>query len=131
MKDKFGNEVQIGDIVLSASGSGTVVIGPVCTVRDDNVTIMENSLSPIYAYEHGAPSIKTKSTRIKRNESGYPVRKADGGGYEYEDYEYETKDYTVVGQRRGLRKRVSAYTVIILRKFDGTVTPELLEKLKP
>lgn len=119
--DALGQEIGVGDILLSASRAGNVKVGRVEKIHDSGyITVKFAERVKIFAYERGAPDIEQTSNRIKRDETGEPIRIPDPSGrktwrgepfytYEYEDYTYMRHDYTVVGHRYKWKQEEAAH----------------------
>lgn len=136
MKDKYGVEIEVGDIVVSAGSSqyGKMKTGPVRKLFPSGRVTMEYEFeAPVYAYQEGAPGIPTTGTRVKTDEFGRYLREPTKPGqyysnYVYEEYTYEARDYTVVGKKLYRQKEQAAErNIIVIRKADGSV-PERFNK---
>jgi hypothetical protein len=105
----LGQEIRVGDVLLSASKTGNVKVGRVEKIHDSGyITVKFAERCNRYAYEDGAPDIEYESRRIKRDENGEAVTIDDPRGLKdwrgkvwqvsvWEDYTATRKDYTVVG----------------------------------
>jgi hypothetical protein len=136
VKDKYGVEIEVGDIVVSSGSSqyGKMKTGPVRKLFPSGRVTMEYEYEAnVYAYQEGAPDTPTEGTRPKVDERGNYVRElAQGGSYfrplVYEKYTYMQKDYTVVGKKLYRQKEQAAErNIIVIRKADGSV-PERFNK---
>lgn len=139
--DALGVDIEVGDIIMSASKGAVFKIGRVETVAEKSGRVGMRFAEEIavYACDRGAPDIETKGTRIKRDEQGRPVYK-DGGPppsniyttrqrfreVEYEEYTYFRKDYTKVDTRWRWKKEQAAWSsVLVLQKHDAAEVAEL------
>jgi hypothetical protein len=139
--DALGVDIEVGDIIMSASKGAVFKIGRVETVaaKSGRIGMKFAEKVSVFAYERGAPDIETKGTRVKRDENGNAVYE-DGGPpdtynrfrlssyrpYAYEDYTYFRKDYTKVDTRWRWKKEQAAWSsVLVLRKHDWTGLGEL------
>lgn len=121
--DNTGRVIQIGDIVASFPKSGGYEIAQVTGIfKSGRVTGKVPSTRSIYAYEQGAPDVKTMRTgrRLKPGirQDYYRWYKPE----DYETYEYEDvrKDYTVVGKKRyWQKKQLADISLLVLRTADG------------
>jgi hypothetical protein len=136
VKDKYGVEVEVGDIVVSSGSSqyGKMKVGPVRKLFPSGRVTMEYEYEAnVYAYQEGAPDIPTEGERAKRDEFGNAVREYNLHGqywapYVYEKYTYMAKDYTVVGKKLyRQREQAAERNIIVIRKADGSV-PERFNK---
>jgi hypothetical protein len=119
--DALGQEIRVGDILLSASKTGNVKVGRVEKIHDSGyITVKFAERIRIFAYERGAPDIEQTSARTKTDEHGVPIRIEDPSGrkdwrgqpfytYEREEYTYMRHDYTVVGHRYKWKQEEAAH----------------------
>lgn len=126
-KDSLGTEIELGDWLISAPKSGNLQVGRVTNVTNSRVTIEVEHRKAVFAHERGAPSEMKTSRRVKRDENGRAVYDSVNR-LVFEEYEYESKDYTVVARRWATEKREAAwFNRIVIRKADGSI-PEAWEK---
>lgn len=108
-KDALGQEIRVGDILLSASKTGNVKVGRVEKIHDSGyITVKFAERCKRYAYEDGAPDIPCQSRRTVRDDQGNAVMQDDPRGIKdwrgnvwqvpvTEEYTAYRRDYTVVG----------------------------------
>lgn len=129
-KDGLGEVVEVGDIVASsAKGSGMMEIGRVEKVHPSGRVIMKYAQKvSIYAWEQGAPTIPRSGFR---RTGRYALNTLGHQQAEYEQYDYEVNDYTVVGHRwQWVKTQAADLALMVLVKASTGVTPEGLCGLK-
>jgi hypothetical protein len=81
-KDALGQEIRVGDILLSASKTGNVKVGRVEKIHDSGyITVKFAEKRNVYAYEEGAPKVPGKVYRQLKNEDGTPKMREGGMDY--------------------------------------------------
>lgn len=132
-KDSAGILIEPGDIVASFPKGGGMEIARVNKVfPSGRVTGKVASTRNKYAYEEGAPDIKTMRTgrRLKPDVAARPHQL--GRWYsmdDYEEYEYEDvhKDYSVVGKvHYWTNKQLADIGLLIIKKADGRCLVDLM-----
>lgn len=131
IKDGMGQEIRVGDILLSASKTGNIKIGRVERMfPSGRITIKYADKINIYAYEEGAPDIPYQSTRAKRDANGeviymdHPSGYKDWRGVPYkqavqEEYTAYKKDHTVVGRRwRWKQEEAAHYARFVVKSTE-------------
>lgn len=106
-KDALGQEIRVGDILLSASKTGNVKVGRVEKIHDSGyITVKFAEKRNVYAYEEGAPLVEGEVYQQLRDDDGNPIYES---GKDYWNREYKrpkygyvkkmVKDRTVVGKK--------------------------------
>lgn len=141
--DKYGVEIEVGDIVVfttSSKGGGGLTVGIVDKLGESGyMSIRYRVTRDQKAYEIGAPQISRMSRRPKRNEDGSWVT-APGIGMDwqgrprmetvYEEYEHFYDDHTLTGKKIHFWRTSVIWTpnnVLILRKHNFSPRPGLTE----
>lgn len=71
--DALGQEILVGDILLSASKTGNIKIGRVEKIfPSGHITLKVAEKRNIFAYEEGAPKVMGKVYKALKNEDGTP-----------------------------------------------------------
>lgn len=143
--DKYGVEIEVGDIVVfttSSKGGGGLTVGVIDKVSPDHgghMSIRYRVTRDQKAWEIGAPQVSRMSRRPKRNEDGSAVL-TPGTGVDwrgrprmenvYEEYEHFYDDYTLTGKKIHFWRTSVIWTpsnVLILRKHNWAVRPAFTE----
>lgn len=131
IKDGVGQEIHVGDILLSASKTGNIKIGRVERIfPSGRITIKYAEKINIYAYERGAEDIPYQTTRAKRDANGdvvymdHPSGHKDWRGVTYkvavlEECTAYRRDYTVVDRRwRWKQEEAAHYARFVVKSTE-------------